>query len=31
LEKSIGPLPPHTLENVGKAELWVIAVDLKNG
>jgi hypothetical protein len=25
-----GPLPPHTLENVGKADLRVIAVELKN-
>lgn len=24
-----GPLPPHTLENVGKAELRVIAIELK--
>ena len=25
------PLSPHTLENVGTAELWVIAVEVKNG
>jgi hypothetical protein len=25
-----GPLPPHTLENVGSTELRVIAVELKN-
>ena len=26
-----GPLPPHTLENVGPNELRVIGVELKNG
>ncbi|HZD77097.1 MAG TPA: hypothetical protein VE218_08835 [Acidobacteriaceae bacterium] len=25
-----GPLPPHTLENVGKSELRVISVELKS-
>ncbi|MEJ2008750.1 MAG: hypothetical protein P8Z30_11455 [Acidobacteriota bacterium] len=25
-----GPLPPHTLENVGESELRVISVELKN-
>jgi len=25
-----GPLPPHTLENIGNTELGVIAVELKN-
>lgn len=25
-----GPLPPHTLENVGKSELQVISVELKS-
>ena len=25
-----GPLPPHTLENVGDSELWAISVELKN-
>jgi len=25
-----GPLPPHTLENVGDTELRVIAIELKN-
>jgi hypothetical protein len=26
-----GPLPPHTLENVGESELRVISVELKGG
>ena len=26
-----GPLPPHTLENVGNTDLHVIAVELKRG
>jgi hypothetical protein len=26
-----GPLPPHTLENVGESELRVISVELKSG
>ena len=25
------PIPPHSLENVGDAELYVIMVELKNG
>jgi hypothetical protein len=25
-----GPLPPHTLENVGESELRVLSVELKN-
>ena len=25
------PLPPHTLENVGEKEIWVISVELKKG